>query len=196
MGGKKVTEGHARLLRMKIVLVTPLYPPDIAQPAPYSKELARRLSEAHEVVVVAYAHIPEEIPNVGVKPVSKRSPLFVRLINFLFVLLRSVKGADCIYAQNGGSVELPAVLVSFVTRKPLLLCFSDATAHKRAKHGWMLKNIEHLAVRRAYKVIHTIPPQRPEILPFQKAPSEKIAQYEMAWQKHLNELNIEFNHAK
>lgn len=181
---------------MKIVLATPLYPPDIAQPAPYSKELARRLAATHEVMVVAYAHIPEETTNVRVEAVNKRTPLFVRLVQYFFVLLHSVKEADVLYVQNGASVELPATLVSLITRTPLLVCLSDAAAHKRAKDTWLLKNIERLTLRRAYAVIKNIPSQRPEIMPFQEEPSEKIAAYEVEWQNHIHDLQLAFTHGK
>src|SRR3989344_9051256 len=43
-----------RLQLMKIVLATALYPPDIAPPAPYVKELATRLAANHEVTIVTY----------------------------------------------------------------------------------------------------------------------------------------------
>jgi hypothetical protein len=64
---------------MRILLASPLYPPDIAEPAPYVKELALRLSASHSVTVLTYGKHPETIERVRMHSVDKSTPRLVRL---------------------------------------------------------------------------------------------------------------------
>lgn len=180
---------------MKIVLATPLFPPEIAEPAPYVKELAKRLGALHEVTVVAYAHLPEEVPNVRIVEVDKRRPLLVRLLAFTYMLCRSVRQADVVYAMNGASVELPALLASFVCRTPLIFAVADRAAHERAKGGGVIGFIERRAFARSRCLVRDLPPPRPEILPLEPRPAEALAAYDVAWATHERGLLDAFPHA-
>jgi glycosyltransferase involved in cell wall biosynthesis len=117
---------------MKIVLATPLFPPEIGGPATYVKELAERLRDDHEVTVVAYATTSENIPGVRLITVSKRRPLPLRLLKFALVLFDAAKGADVIYAQNAVAAGLPAVLVGRLRRVPVVIKFVGDEAWERA----------------------------------------------------------------
>jgi hypothetical protein len=181
---------------MKIVLATPLYPPDIAQPAPYVKELAKRLGANNEVTIVAYGRLPEKVPGVTILVVDKRSALPIRLFKFLITLVAEARKADILYAQNGASVELPLVLATFFMRTPVIFCISDKAVHKyNSKHA-LRRLIEQLAERHSRTVVKEIPPERPEILPFGPQPTEEQETYETAWEAHLEMLRRIFNHGK
>ena len=117
---------------MKIVLATPVYPPEIGGPATYTKELATRLKDEHEIVIVAYASTSEVIPGTTLFVASKRRPLPLRLFKFTFDLFRASRGADVIYVQNAMAAGLPAVLVSRLRRVPLVLKFVGDEAWERA----------------------------------------------------------------
>lgn len=181
---------------MRIALLTTLYPPDIAEPAPYTKELARRLSAHYEVVVVTYGRLPEAVPNVRVITTDKRRPLPWRLVRFSIALWREARTADVWYAHNGASVELPAVLMSLLTRAPLIACMGDSRASERARRNFLYRVIERTFVRRAVAVVHDLPPARPEILPFETYPTQALAQWEEAWRKHCEELTAIFKNAQ
>lgn len=181
---------------MKIVLATPLYPPDAAWPAPYTKELARRLSPAHAITVLTYGEIPEEVEGVRIISVSKRQPRAWRLLRYTRALLREARRADVIYAENGASVELPLVIASFVSRTPILLHMGDQRAHKKAAYSTALKNIEKAALKSAKKIVTDSPLKRPEILPFAPYPTNEFAAYEASWQKHQEMLEDLFIYAK
>ena len=71
-----------RCARMKIILATPLYPPEIEDFATYVKELVKRLREKHKIVIVAYASAAEEITGVRLIAVSKHSPLIFRIFRY------------------------------------------------------------------------------------------------------------------
>ena len=176
---------------MRIVLATPLYPPDVAFPAPYTKELAKRLSAINpsfEITVVTYSDIPEEIPGVKILAVSKHKPLITRLIGYGELLARALKNADIVYAENGSSVELPLAFVLLFNKAPLIVHLSDTFSHTRASQHLVYGIIERLALTRAKKVITDSPLSRPEILPFVPAPTTELEAYENSWKKHLEML--------
>ncbi len=196
---------------MRILLITPLYPPDIAEPAPYVKELASRLSSRHAVTVLAFNHIPEEITGVQFISIEKSNTLPVRLFHFMNALIRAARDTDVIYVQNGPSVELPVLLFSFFTHIPIYIRLGDevslthATTHPTL--GWLLR---HTMLRAFGIIAHTrtssasmffmknIPPDRihnierpmprPEILPFVPYPTEAMSVYETSWNTHIAEL--------
>jgi len=117
---------------MKIVLATPVYPPEIGGPATYTKELAVRLRDKHEIVIVAYASTSEIIPGTTLFIVSKRRPIPLRLLKFTIDLFRASQGADVIYVQNAMAAGLPAAIVSMIRGIPLVLKFVGDEAWERA----------------------------------------------------------------
>ncbi len=181
---------------MNVTLATPLYPPDVEWPAPYIKELARRLSPAHSVTIVTYGEIPEKVDGVSIVAISKRQPRAARLMGYTRALWRAARRADVIYAENGASVELPLVVVSFLTRKPILMHLGDQRAHAKAAGSVALKNIEKAALVSAKKVVTDSPLERPEILPFADYPINEFAAYEASWIRHTEMLEDLFIYAK
>ncbi len=179
---------------MKIIIATPLYPPDIASPAPYVKELAKRLKEKHEITVVIYGHLPEKVPGVSFVCVDKRHPLPLRLLRFSFALWKAVRDADMLYCENGASVELPAGLVTLFTRRPLIVHIGDPIARKNAEKNYLLKYIERFAARRAREVINETPTPRPEIIPLDPTPQAELDAYEKSWNTHINTLENIFKY--
>lgn len=117
---------------MRIVLATPVYPPEIGGPATYTKELAIRLCDNHEIVIVAYASTSEIIPGTTLFIASKRRPLPLRIIKFTFDLFRASRGADIIYVQNAVAAGLPAVIVGMFREIPVVLKFVGDEAWERA----------------------------------------------------------------
>jgi len=181
---------------MHIVIATPLYPPDIALPAPYVKELARRLAGSHQVTIVTYGKLPEKVPGVRIIAVPKNRMLPMRLVYYTFILWKAARSADVIYAQNGASVELPAGLVGFFANRPLVVGLSDASAHDRAAHKKRLGMVERFALGRATTTVMDMPLARPEILPFEPRPEAALDMYEKSWNVHLKELENIFAAAK
>ena len=117
---------------MKIILATPLYPPEIGGPATYVKELAERLRDEHEITIVAFASTSEKVPGTKLITVSKRRLLPVRLLKFTYVLYKAARGADVIYVQNAVAAGLPAVLVKALTGIPVVVKFVGDEAWERA----------------------------------------------------------------
>ncbi len=181
---------------MHIVIATPLYPPDIENPAPYVKELAGRLINNHEITIVTYGHLPEQVQGVNIITVRKNIPLLFRLFAYGKALRRVTKNADIIYAENGPSVELPISLVSLVTRVPLVVHVGDKLAHKHASSHFLLRVIERLSHRRAEKIITDIPSLKPEIFPLEQVRTTNQNAWNESWEKHVQMLEHTLTHAK
>lgn len=179
---------------MKVIIATPLYPPDIGGAAAYSKELARRLASEHEVTVVSYGRLPERVPGVRFVCIDKRQPVLLRLIAYTRALWKAAQNADVIYAENGASVELPAGLVALFVHRPLYLHIGDAAGHEQSLRDRLRSFIERFVRARARKVISDSPAPRPEILPFESYPNATFSEYEASWQEHIRMLTSLFAH--
>lgn len=166
---------------MKILIATPLYPPDVAEAAAYSKELAQRLSGSHEVTVLAYGKYPEPINGVKTISVDKGQPLLPRLAAFHAALQEAGKGADALIVVNGPSVELPALRYSLSATMPIIFALADTGA------PW--SPLQLLLGIRARKTMREFPPPRPELLPLEPRPTKALEAYEQAWEHHLSALN-------
>lgn len=95
---------------MKILIATPLYPPDIGGPAKYAKALHEEYARTgHGGAVVAYGALEKALP-----------PL-VRHIVYFFRLLPQALRADAILALDTWSVGIPALYVALLLRKRFLV---------------------------------------------------------------------------
>lgn len=199
-------------ITMRLLLVSPLYPPDIAPLAVYVKECAKRLPDSFEVTVLAYSHIPETVTGVRIISVEKNTPLPIRLLAFTRALWSAIRTADIVYVQNGASVELPILLVSLCTHKPIIVHVYDPVAlaytQKRISQRILLSSVLWRATSILHDVTVTVPVSyphktttiaapvpRPEILPFAEHPTDAIAQYNQSWDNHLATLTTIFTHA-
>ncbi|MBP6858747.1 MAG: glycosyltransferase family 4 protein [Candidatus Pacebacteria bacterium] len=117
---------------MKIVIATPIYPPEIGGPATYTKELCERLHNTHNITVVAYTDVGESFEGTKLVRVSKHRPLPVRLLRYFMTLFREARGADLIYVQNAMAAGLPTALACMILRKPFVLKFVGDEAWERA----------------------------------------------------------------
>ena len=181
---------------MKILIATPIYPPEIGAPASYVKELAKRLVENHEVTIVVYGRLPEKVPGVSFVCINKQKPLLIRLLHFVSVFLKEAKKVDIIYAENGASVELPLSVVSLFVKKPVIFHIGDKLADEKTKNSQLQKRIKDFVQKRARKVLTGAPPERPEILPFDPVPQSEFDACESSWTKHINTLEDLFKNAK
>jgi glycosyltransferase involved in cell wall biosynthesis len=134
---------NAIVHRMKIIIATPIYPPEIGGPATYTKELCERLHDEHEITVVAYTDVREPFKGTTLVPVSKQRPLLTRLIKYFLAVYRASKDADLIYVQNAMAAGLPVALVSILRHKPFVLKFVGDEAWERAtQHRLTEKRLE------------------------------------------------------
>lgn len=97
------------LMDKKIVIATPLYPPDIGGPATDSFALAEQLrAQGKRVEVYAFGQV-------------RHLPRLFRHSVYGFQLFRAARGAGCITAFDTVSVGVPAAFVAFLRRVPLVV---------------------------------------------------------------------------
>jgi glycosyltransferase involved in cell wall biosynthesis len=90
---------------MKIIIATPISPPQVGGPAEYSQKLKEGLEKnGIEVKTISYFRF-------------KKYPKPLRHFLYFLNLLKASKGADIIYAFNLVSCGLPAFLVARILRK-------------------------------------------------------------------------------
>ena len=86
---------------MRVLLTSPVFPPDLGGPAVYVPSIGRFLVErGHEVKVVAFCS--EEHPAGYPFPVTAilRGPLPLRYLKAFFAVLREAKGCDVVYVNE------------------------------------------------------------------------------------------------
>ncbi len=179
---------------MKIVIATPLYPPEIGGGARYVKELAARLAAHHSIHVVTYAELPEHIPGVTVTSLSKMMPRILRVARFTTTLIIAARTADVLIVQNGSAAELPGLIAHLSTRTPLLFEYSDINEYRKKNRNMVRHLLDRTMQRYARHIFTDIPLKRPEILPLEPYPQIALEQYEHTWKQHIarieNFLNI------
>ena len=174
---------------MKILILSPLFPPDTGAPAAYVKELAQRLKEHHEPALLVYGYLPEAIEGVSVHSVDKRRFLPFRLLAFAGAIVRQ-HAYDVAFINNAPSIELPFLLVSLFRRTPYVLIESDPIAYKAAERG-LYKLLHEIVKNRAQKVIvleGEASYKKAEVLPFEEFNATSEARRQTWWQSHCNSL--------
>jgi len=196
---------------MRILIATPLYPPDIAEPAPYVKELAQRLLFKHHITILTYNYIPEIIPGVHIISIPKYAILPIRLIRYTYKFWSEARKVDYVYIQNGPSTELPLIFISFFIKARCILRLGDEASLTHALKNIYRKTLLRLALHRAdfvithcnsspcttklkemisgitsYDIPRPLP--RPEILPFVPYPTLAFELHNRTWQEHIHDI--------
>lgn len=173
---------------MKALIVTALFPPDVSEPAKYTKRLASHLSG--DVTVLHFGSVPEFVKNVSFVSVPKTRGRIRRFVSMTQGLFALAPKHDVLIIQNGPSVEIAALLVSIGKSIPSLLIISDEPAHRRTRKNFITKLI-HAALRSRCTVIEhsELPQPRPVIHPFKSYPASEIHTYEQAWDQHTQQIN-------
>jgi glycosyltransferase involved in cell wall biosynthesis len=99
---------------MKLLIATPLYPPQLGGPSTYAKiledhfpRIASDIYEADEIVLVKWSDYH------GVKGIKH--------LRYFFGVLRAARSADAVLALDPVSVGFPAALAALVAKKPYLV---------------------------------------------------------------------------
>jgi glycosyltransferase involved in cell wall biosynthesis len=158
---------------MKIILATPLYPPEIEDISLYCQKLTRHLRDEDEVQVLTYAKHVESDDELDIVIVDKHQPVLIRLFKFTWQLFKLARQADLIYVQNAVAAGLPAIIVKYLTGTPVVVNFAEDESWKRSAHlrlterpleefledrdsnvknKWIMR-IQTLVLRRASRVI-------------------------------------------
>lgn len=113
---------------MKLVIATPLYPPDIGGPATYAKTLETELPKHGAAVSVVSFHSVRKFPKV------------IRHIFYTVKLFIASRDASVILALDPVSVGLPATLVSLLRAKPLVVKIVGDYAWEQGRQRFGVKD--------------------------------------------------------
>ena len=132
---------------MKILVSTPIFPPEIGGPATYTVEVARRLQErGHKIRIVAFTDKKPQMSDLEVIPIRVHYRVFGTLIRqprLFLALLSAVKGIDLIYLQDPVVVGVASLMVGKFTGKPLVLKFvGDSVWEKEYSLRRIDKNLD------------------------------------------------------
>ena len=112
---------------MRLVVATPLYPPEIGGPATYAKYLFEGLPEKGiEVELVKFSDI-------------RRWPRFIRHIMYERRLLQSLRKADAVLALDPVSTGLPAMRAARALGKPFFVKIVGDYAWEQGKQRFGIK---------------------------------------------------------
>lgn len=145
---------------MKILIATPLYPPDIGGPATYSKLLFDELPKRGvKVTILSFGEV-------------RKLPKIIRHIVYFFKLLKKARRVDIIFAQDTVSVGFPSLWASKILRKRFFVRVPGDYAWEQStqrygvkdsvdkfqnkKYGWraeFLRKIQRITVNGAEMVI-------------------------------------------
>lgn len=94
---------------MRIVIATPLYPPEVGGPSYYAQGLEESLKRlGHEPIVVAYGNL--RTLTTGISHLA-----------YFFRIFPKLKGADAVIALDTASVAIPTWFASALFRVPLVI---------------------------------------------------------------------------
>lgn len=118
---------------MKILITTPLYPPEIAEIAVYSKTLAEKLSINHKITLLAYANHPLKAQGFSFIYVLKNKNFFTRIFLFFKALIKNINNQEILFLQSGISASLPAFLIAKIKNKKIVFRYFEDEPEKRAQ---------------------------------------------------------------
>lgn len=174
---------------MKILILSPLFPPDTGAPALYVKELASRLQATAKTTLLVYGHLPEAVPGATICSVDKRAILPIRIAHFTKALLTEEQ-PDLMVVNNAPSTELPLFLVSLFRKTRFVLLLSDVRATKASQHGFY--RILHAVIKKRATKIIQLPDesiyQKMEKLPFAEFDVQREADRNVWWEAHLKQF--------
>lgn len=104
--------------RVKIIIASGIYPPDIGGPATYSQMIAEEFNKRGiKASVICYSDKKQG----DATRILRKHNILIRYWLYFWNLLKLAKNADIIYAQGPISSGLPAMLVSKILGKKLVL---------------------------------------------------------------------------
>ena len=121
---------------MRVLLTSPVFPPDLGGPAVYVPSMARFLMErGHEVEVVAFCSELEPRGHPFPIYAIPRGPLPVRYLKAIFKVWRRARHADVVYVNE--HLALLHVLAGKLARKPVVIrIMVDGAWEIAHRKGW------------------------------------------------------------
>lgn len=127
---------------MRLLISTPLYPPESGGPATYVRILEERLpAEGIEVAVVKFS-------------TTKRYPKILRHAVYFYEVMKSLRHADAVVALDPVSVGLPSALAARFLRKPFFVKVVGDYAWEQGRQRFGVQSSLDEFVRERQRSVH------------------------------------------
>ncbi len=107
--------------KKNILIITPIYPPDIGGPANYVNELAQRLTSQNNVVkIITFAQKSvkwQKNNNILVCKISIQQNVLLRQLRLFITIIKQLKWTDFIYVQGTLTIGLATLLACKLQNK-------------------------------------------------------------------------------
>lgn len=121
---------------MRVLITSPVFPPDLGGPAVYVPSIGRFLQErGHEVRVIAFCSDPAPAGHPFPVRAISRGPLPLRYLRAFWEVLRGAGWADVVYVQE--HLALLHVLAARLRRRPVVIrIMVDGAWEIAHRKGW------------------------------------------------------------
>ena len=99
---------------IKLVIATPIFPPESGGPGTYTCAIAEKLYPKYECVIITYSDAPSPLAHTRVIAIRKSQNLLFRWCKYTVALFRELRTADIVYAQNAVASGFPAVIAGML----------------------------------------------------------------------------------
>lgn len=111
--------------KLKILIVTGIYPPDIGGPASYAKTLAQQLSKNYDVKIITYSSVrkydQDKNYQFTVKRVWKKNFWFFRHAVYALKVFWACKNSDIIYSLSTLNGSIPSLVGARIFKKKFFI---------------------------------------------------------------------------
>lgn len=108
---------------MKILIVTPIFPPRTGGPATYVWELARRLEKRHKITIICFSNKPKKLKGANLTHLALKGNVLTRQIKLFFSVFKESAKSNVVYIQGPLVVGLTSTIASKLRGRKVLLKF-------------------------------------------------------------------------
>lgn len=121
---------------MRILIATPIFPPEQRGPATYCFELCQKINSK----VITFTQNPTQIKDVEIISIPQTGGTLVRQLRLFWQILNS--NCDLIYAQGADVVGFASIVAAKLLRRPVVIKFvGDLSVEMERDFG---KKVEYL----------------------------------------------------
>lgn len=174
---------------MRILIVTPHFPPDTTPSANYVGELAERLASTHQITILLFGDTSVIVPGVKIITINQHRPVLFRTWSFMVRLRSQAILNDLVLIQNGPAIEMPIYFTLSQTKTSLIMLESDQASLDQTNQHPRWREI-HRRLKKIALTLTTTDTTWPDNQSRQIAEgaSNKNDRWEESWQEHLNDL--------
>jgi len=149
---KKISLPNGENKKLKILIATGIYPPDIGGPATYAKKLSAELVKlGHEIKIISYGEPSSQANNKNLYLISRQSNIIFRYFKYYYKAYQLSGQVNLVYILDLMSAGLPATMAAkFKSRRVVFRTGGDFLWEKAFQGGWT-----ELPLRKYYESKHS-----------------------------------------